>query len=32
MKEALPPGMSLLAIVEGVRDKTWLGLKDIMSE
>jgi hypothetical protein len=31
LRTDLPAGMTLLEVVEGVRVKTWVGLKDVMS-
>ena len=32
LKRDLPAAMTLLRVIEGVRVKTWAGLKDVMSK
>jgi len=32
LKRDLPAGMTLLEVVDGVREKTWAGLKEVMSK
>lgn len=32
MRDTLPQGMALLQVLEEVQDRTWSGLKDIMSK
>jgi hypothetical protein len=32
LKRDLPAGMTLLEVIEGVREKTWAGLKEVMSK
>jgi hypothetical protein len=32
LKRDLPTGMTLLELIDGVRDKTWAGLKEVMSK
>jgi hypothetical protein len=32
LRKDLPPGMALLNVIEGVREKTWAGLKGVMSK
>jgi hypothetical protein len=32
LRKDLPPGMTLLNVIEGVREKTWVGLKGVMSK
>jgi hypothetical protein len=32
LKRDLPAGMTLLEVLEGVREKTWAGLKEVMSK
>jgi hypothetical protein len=32
LKRDLPAGMTLLGVIDGVREKTWAGLKEVMSK
>jgi hypothetical protein len=32
LKRDLPGGMTLLEVIEGVRARTWAGLKEVMSK
>lgn len=32
LKRDFPAGMMLLSVIDGVREKTWAGLKDVMSK
>jgi hypothetical protein len=32
LKRDLPAGMTLLEVIDGVREKTWSGLKEVMSK
>jgi hypothetical protein len=32
LKRDLPAGMTLLEVIDGVREKTWAGLKEVMSK